>query len=276
MTGMTAMAAGSTDEVVLRAEHLRKAFGAVVATDDVSFALRRGEVLGLIGPNGAGKTTLVNLLTGIEEPSGGRVEFQGTDITGWAPHRIGQAGMARTFQVVKPFIHMTVRENVTIGALFGRGQRRRLAEAQRHADEILELVGLAGKAHLSAAALTLQDRKRLELAKALAADPVVLLLDEVMAGLHATEIDAAVALVRQINERGVSVLVIEHVMRAIMRLCDRIIVLDAGRLIAEGTPDEIARDPAVIQAYLGQRWAPGARGEATGDAQDGGARGGLR
>jgi len=240
---------------ILRVAHLRKSFGALAATDNVSFELREGEILGLIGPNGAGKTTLVNLLTGVAEPDAGRVEFNGVDVTGWAPHRIGRAGMARTFQVVRPFAGMSVRENVAIGALFGRGQRHSVAAARARADEVLAQVDLAALADRSSSALTLQDRKRLELAKAIAADPLVLLLDEVMAGLHATEIDEAIDLVRRINRGGVTILVIEHVMRAIMRLCDRIVVLDAGRVIAEGAPQDVSANPGVIKAYLGARWA---------------------
>ncbi|CAN5839364.1 ABC transporter ATP-binding protein [soil metagenome] len=242
-------------DVVLRAENLKKTFGALAATNDVSFELREGEILGLIGPNGAGKTTLVNLLTGVDKPSEGRVEFGGKDITGWAPHRVGSTGLSRTFQVVKPFLHMSVQENVTVGALFGQGQRKSMNTARERADEVLELVELAPKADAPAASLTLQDRKRLELAKALAADPTALLLDEVMAGLHATEIENAISLVRRIGEGGVSVVVIEHVMKAIMQLCDRIIVLDQGAIIAEGEPEQVVRDPAVIRAYLGERWA---------------------
>ncbi len=243
------------EDAVLRAEHLKKNFGAVAATDDVSFELRKGEILGLIGPNGAGKTTLVDLLTGVEKPSEGRVEFDGTDITRWVPHRIGKAGLVRTFQIVKPFTHMTVGDNVTIGALFGHGQRRSVGAARERADEVLEMAELGSKTDHSAASLTPQETKRLELAKALAADPTVLLLDEVMAGLHATEIDQAVALVRRVNESGVAVLVIEHVMKAIMQLCDRVIVLETGSIIAEGHPEEVTNDPEVIKAYLGERWA---------------------
>ena len=243
------------EDAVLRAEHLKKYFGAVAATDDVSFELRKGEILGLIGPNGAGKTTLVDLLTGVEKPSEGYVEFDDTDITGRTPHRIGKAGLARTFQIVRPFSHMTVRDNVTIGALFGHGQRKSMGSARERADEVLEMVELDSRAHRSAASLTPQETKRLELAKALAADPTVLLLDEVMAGLHATEIDQAVSLVRRVNESGVAVLVIEHVMKAIVQLCDRVIVLETGSIIAEGDPEEVTTDPEVIKAYLGERWA---------------------
>ncbi len=236
--------------VLLRTENVVKRFGGLVAVNQVSFELYEGEILGLIGPNGAGKTTLFNCINGIYRPEEGRIFFRGTDITGWSPSRLAHMGMARTFQIVRPLAELTVRENVMVGAAFGE-KRLPLAQAARVADEVLAFLGLADRADQLAGSLNVAQKKRLELARALASQPRLLLLDEVLAGLNPTEVDEMVETIRRIREQGITILMIEHVMRAIMNLSDRILVLDFGELIAEGTPEEIAQNERVIKAYLG-------------------------
>ena len=228
---------------------LTKSYGGVRAVDDVSFALRKNEVLGLIGPNGAGKTTVFSLVSGFLRPDAGEIRLRGRSVVGLPPHEISRLGLARTFQIVRPFPRLSVLRNVMVGAL---ARRPDLAAAEAHARAVLDEVGLAAKADQPAAALTLADRKRLELARALATEPALLLLDEVMAGLNAIEVGRTVELVRAINGRGVAVLLIEHVMRAVMSLAARIIVLNYGERIAEGTPDAVAANRRVIEAYLGE------------------------
>ena len=231
-------------------------YGGVVAVQGITFDVRAGEIVGLIGPNGAGKTTLVNLITGTVRPTRGTIAFDGRPLNGLTPHAIGRLGVARTFQVVRPFANMTVLENVAVGAMYGAGGAERSARAAfDRADEVLELVGLAAQRDRPAETLPIGGRKRLELARALAMEPRLLLLDEAMAGLRGHEVDQAMDLVRQVNARGVTVLIIEHVMRVIVGICQRVVVLDYGRQIAEGTPREVTANPAVIQAYLGKRYA---------------------
>ncbi len=239
--------------VVLRVEGVTKRFGGLVALSNVSFEVYEGEILGLIGPNGAGKTTMFNVITGVYKPEAGRVIYRGVDITGWRPHRIARLGIARTHQIVKPFGDLTVLENTMVGALFGRRHKEMTEEKAREvAEEVLDFVGLEDKKDLPARVLNVQEKKRLELARALAEDPDLLLLDEVLAGLTPTEVERMLRLLEKIRrERGVTMIMIEHVMHAVMNLADRIVVLHFGRKLAEGTPEEVANNPEVIAAYLG-------------------------
>jgi branched-chain amino acid transport system ATP-binding protein len=248
------------DDPILVATGIAKKFGGLAAVDGVDLTIRRGEILGVLGPNGAGKTTFVNCMTGLDKPTSGTIVFDGHDVTKTPSFRIGRLGMARTFQVVKPLRQLTVRENVATGAMFGaRGRTRTAAQARAHADEVLERVALADKRDRAATTLTIPDLKRLELAKALAMDPQLLFLDEVMAGLNAAEIEKAMELILSVNRSGVTIFVIEHVMKAIMGISDRLVVLHYGRKIAEGPPQEIVESPDVIEAYLGERFAQRAR-----------------
>ena len=241
---------------ILETRRLTKLFGGLAAVSLVDFDLREGEILGLIGPNGSGKTTLVNVITGALPSSSGDILFRGQSIRGLPAYEIGRKGLARTFQVVKPFQNLSVVQNVMVGALFGaRGGARELSSARRQAEEILEFVGLSHRAQAAAEGLNVPDRKRMELARALAMRPTVLLLDEVMAGLNPVEIDQAVDLIKRIRDRGITLVVIEHVMKAIRNLSDRIMVLFHGEKLTEGPPDQVLNNSDVIAAYLGRRYA---------------------
>lgn len=232
----------------MRIEDLTKTFGGLTAVDGVSFEVEEGEIVGLIGPNGAGKTTIFNLISGLFPPSKGHIYLAGMDISRLKPHRRSLLGVGRTFQVVRTFTDMTVLENVLVPA----SVRDRDPDVARKASlEILEKVGLRDRSFASTADLTLSQRKRLEVARALATKPKVLLLDEVLAGLNPAEVKSVLPLVNQIRESGVSVLIIEHLMAALMSVSERVLVLEQGKLIASGTPDEVASDPDVIKAYLG-------------------------
>jgi branched-chain amino acid transport system ATP-binding protein len=233
---------------LLEVERLTKGFGGVLAVSDVSLTLEAGELLGVMGPNGSGKTTLFNLIAGALRPDRGRIRFQGHDIAGLSPHRVCARGVARTFQLVRPFAGLSALDNVRVGCLYGR---RRGAGARTEALRLLALVGLEDRAATPAAALTLMDRKRLELARALATGPDLLLLDEFMAGLNPTETAAAMGLIRRLVADGLSVLMVEHIVWALMDLARRIVVLSAGEKIADGPPAAVAADSRVVDVYLG-------------------------
>ena len=242
-------------EVFLEGRGVTKRFGGLTAVSKVDFTVRKGEILGLIGPNGAGKTTLLNCITGMEAPNEGEILFRGRRIESLKPHTITRLGIARTFQIVQPFPSLSVRDNVTMGALFGSEMAEKEVERARSiAEEKLDFVGLANKADQLASQLTLAERKRLEFAKSLATDPQVLLLDEVNAGLNQSEIRTAISLIQKVREQGVTILVIEHLMKVIMDLSDRVIVLHHGEKIAEGTPRDVTSDQQVIKAYLGEKY----------------------
>jgi branched-chain amino acid transport system ATP-binding protein len=229
-------------------------FGGLKALSDVTLSVGRGEIIGLIGPNGAGKTTLVNVVTGVHPASAGRMLFDARDITGIKPYQAARGGIGRTFQVVQPFPELTVIENVAASALFS-GAAKSLRGAREQAMEHLSFVGMQALAEKDAATLTLAARKRLELAKGLAMNPKLLLLDEVNAGLNNAEVDQALSLIRAIAARGVTILIIEHLMKVVLSVCDRLAVLHHGELISVGTPKEVVSDARVIQAYLGKRYA---------------------
>ncbi len=236
--------------MILQVHDLTKRFGGLQALSDVTFDLHTGEILGLIGPNGAGKTTLFNVINGVYTPERGHVSFRGEDITGLPSYDVARLGLARTHQVVRPLHELTVRENVMVGACYGR-EKHSLKEARRLADGSLDKVGLMDRGDQPSGSLNVSQKKRLELARALAARPYLLLLDGVLAGLNPSEIASMMDTVRAIREDGISILMIEHVMQAIMSISDRILVLDYGTLIATGAPEEVANNPQVIEAYLG-------------------------
>jgi len=236
-------------EPVLKLEHVTVAFGGLIAVDTVSFQVAAGEIVGLIGPNGAGKTTVFNAVSGYYKPARGRVSFLGRDITGRQPYALAAMGIGRTFQIVKPFAGLSVLENITVAAYL---RYPRQAQARAKAWEVLRFIGLADRADVPAAGLTLAGRKRLEIGKALALEPKLVLLDEVVAGLNPTEADQTVQLILKIRDAGMTILIVEHIMRVIMKISTRIIVLNYGRMIAQGKPDEVARNREVIEAYLGE------------------------
>jgi branched-chain amino acid transport system ATP-binding protein len=236
---------------VLTLERVTKRFGGLTAVREVSVDVRAGELVGIIGPNGAGKTTLFNVIAGYYRPEEGRILFDGHDITGRAPHEVCRLGLTRTFQIVKPFGNLSVLDNVMIGALT---RLHRVADARAAAEAVVATCGLASHASARAKALPIGLRKRLEVARALATRPRLLLLDEVMAGLNPGELGGMVDLIRQLHADGLTLIVIEHVMAAMMRLAQRIVVLHHGERIAEGTPEEITRDRRVVDAYLGEEF----------------------
>lgn len=236
---------------LLELREVSKNFGGLKAVVQVSFDLEEGEILGIIGPNGAGKTTLFNTITGFYKPDEGEIRFKGEKIIDLKPHQICHQGMVRTFQIVKPFLELTVLENVVIAAL---NRAKNVKEATERASQTIEFVGLRDKINTLATGLTLPHRKRLELARVLATGPKLLLLDEVMAGLNPTEVDELIRLIKEINRTGVAILLIEHVMRGVMALSKRVIVLNYGEKIAEGVPEVVVKDRQVIEAYLGEEF----------------------
>jgi len=235
---------------LLEVRGVSKRFGGLVAVSDVSFDLAEGEIVGLIGPNGAGKTTLFNVVNGVYKADQGSITFAGKDITRSSPDQIVHFGLARTHQIVKPLNDLTVLDNVTVGACFG-SEYLDMTAARKVASEVLQRVGLWDRASLVARSLTIAGKKRLEVARALAAKPKLLLLDEVLAGLNPTEVATMIDLVRKIRDGGTAVLMIEHLMQAIMSLSDRIVVLNLGRKLAEGKPDDVVHNTDVVEAYLG-------------------------
>ncbi|MBN2034758.1 MAG: ABC transporter ATP-binding protein [Deltaproteobacteria bacterium] len=238
---------------ILEGMRVTKHFGGLAAVSNVDFHVEQGEVFGLIGPNGAGKTTLFNLISAVLSPKSGTIKFKGVDITGFKPYKICRMGVARTFQTVKVFPNMPVFQNVILGSYFGTLPRMSSRDASEKALEILEFVGLSRVKDTPAGDLTLANQKRLEVARAMATHPDLLLLDEIMAGLNPTEVAEAMEMVIRIHNRGITLIMIEHVMKAVMRLCDRIMVLHHGQKIAEGTPREIADSEKVIKVYLGEK-----------------------
>ncbi|USZ73582.1 ABC transporter ATP-binding protein [Natronosalvus halobius] len=238
-------------ETILTVENVTKRFGGLVAVDDVSFEVPEGQTLGLIGPNGAGKTTLFNVLNGFLEPNEGTVSVNGVELTDSTPDKHAKHGMARTFQLVKPFGTLNVLENVMVGAFMNDRNR---SAAERKAHETLEFLDIDHLADRSPENITVAQKKKMELCRALATDPDLLLVDEIMAGLHEEEMNDLISALKQINDDGTTIVLIEHVMDAIMQISERIIVLNEGKVIADDSPDDIANNEEVIEAYLGQRW----------------------
>jgi branched-chain amino acid transport system ATP-binding protein len=249
-----------TEQPLLQVENLDKRFGGLIAVASASLEVHAGEIVGLIGPNGAGKTTLFNLITGVYRPTAGRVVFDGRDVTGLSPASRCKLGIARTFQLARPFPDMTVAQNLVVGCLYGNTGLRGVRMARAEAGRLLELIGLEHVAEQPAARLTLSQRKRLELGRALATRPTVLLLDEGMAGLNQAELREALDLLRRVRvELGLTLVIVEHMMEVIVNLCERVVVMNQGRKIAEGRPEAVAHQPQVVEAYLGPRAAAAMR-----------------
>lgn len=239
---------------ILEARNLTKQFGGLMAVKNVSFGVEPREILGLIGPNGAGKTTVFNLITGLEKPSSGDVFFEGKSVRRMKPHSICRIGIARTYQNVRPFLNHTVRENISVGVFYGRGFDQD-SDPDKKIDEILTLLNLESQQDLLAKNLTIENRKMVEVGRALGANPKLLLLDEPMAGLNPTEIGNFVGLLKSLLQRGLTILIVEHVMKAISTACSRVVVLHSGELLASGTPEEVLSDKKVIDVYLGETYS---------------------
>jgi branched-chain amino acid transport system ATP-binding protein len=243
----------SKDELLV-IDRVTKRFGGLVAVNDISIEVKKGEILGLIGPNGSGKTTLFNIITGLYSPDGGTITFKGERIEGLKPHKISRKGIGRTFQVVRPFGNMSVLENMMVSGMFCAHKKEKKCDIEDRCHSILKLTNLEDRVNENAEMLSLAEKRRLEIARALALDPDLLLLDETMAGLTHTEIDEALKMIENIKrEYGLTIMVVEHIMRAIMNISERIVVLNEGKIIAKGSPKEVSNDKNVLQAYLGKK-----------------------